>query len=90
LLHTLLQEFARFTVPAGGINFGTLLTFNLTTPFVYSVANGDLLLEVDVTNQDNIANGNGYNWADEAGVQVDRAYCLDVTGCAALTWVRWS
>ena len=71
------------TIPAGGVNYGTLLTFALTTPFAYNPATADLLLEVDVTNQDNVANnpGIGYNWADYTGTQVARAYCLDVTNC---------
>lgn len=72
-----------FPIPAGGINFGTLLTFNLTTPFAYNPATADLLLEVDVINQDNVANtgANGYNWADFTGVQVARAFCLNNIGC---------
>jgi hypothetical protein len=46
----------------------------------------DLLLEVDVTNQDNVANGsgNGYNWADFTGIQVARAYCLTNVGCLVM------
>ena len=77
-----------FTIPAGGMNFGTLLTFNLTTPFAYNPATADLLLEVDVTNQDNVPNdgvANGYNWADFTGTQVARAYCLTNIGCTAGT-----
>ena len=72
-----------FTVPAGGINFGTLLTFNLSTPFAYNPSTADLLLEVDVTNQDDVQNNgtNGYNWADKTGTQVTRAYCVTNIGC---------
>ena len=72
-----------FTIPAGGINFGTLLTFNLSTPFAYNPATADLLLEVDVTNQDNVPDtgANGFNWADYTGVQVDRAYCVTNISC---------
>jgi hypothetical protein len=64
-----------------------LLTFNLNTPFAYNPATGDLLLEVDVTNQDNVANtgANGYNCADFTGTQVDRAYCLTNVGCVGGT-----
>jgi hypothetical protein len=74
-----------FTIPAGGINFGTLLTFNLTTPFAYNPATADLLLEVDVANQDNVAagSGNGYNWAENPVMQVARAFCLTNGGCFA-------
>lgn len=70
-------------VPAGGVNFGTILTFHLTTPFTYNPGSGDLILEVDVTNQDNVPNNgaNGYNWADYTGSQVVRAYCLTNVGC---------
>ena len=71
-----------FTIPAGGINFGTLLRFDLTTPFAYNPATADLLLEVDVSNQDNVPNtgANGYNWSDLTGVQVARAFCLNSFG----------
>jgi len=72
-----------FTIPAGGTNFGTLLTFNLSTPFAYNPATADLLLEVDVTNQDIVPNSgtNGYNWADLTGTEVTRAYCATNIGC---------
>jgi hypothetical protein len=71
------------TIPAGGVNFGTLLTFALATSFAYNPATADLLLEVDVTNQDNVPNtsANGYNWADFTGTQVERAYCPTNIGC---------
>ena len=70
------------TVPAGGINFGAFFAFSSFTPFTYNPANGDLILEVIVSNQDNVPNGsgNGYNWADYTGAQVTRAYCLDSNG----------
>lgn len=76
-----------FTVPAGGTNFGTLLTFALSTPFAYNPGTGDLLMEVDVTNQDAVSNGsgNGYNWADYTGTNVVRAYCETNVGCVGAT-----
>ena len=71
------------TIPAGGVNFGTVLTLSGFSPFTYNPANGDLLLEIVVDNQDNVPNGsgNGYNWADYTGSQVARAYCLDSGSC---------
>jgi hypothetical protein len=49
------------------------------TPFVYSSVNGNLLLNILVTNQANIPNGfgNGYNDADVSGLQTSRAYQVD-------------
>jgi hypothetical protein len=71
------------TVPVGGVNFGTTLTLSGFSPFNYNPANGDLLLEIVVNNQDNVPNtgANGYNWADYTGTQVARAYCLDSGSC---------
>ncbi len=71
------------TVPAGGVTYGPTLTLSGFQPFTYNPANGDLLLEIIVNNQDNVPNGtgNGYNWADYTGSQVARAYCLDSGGC---------
>jgi len=75
------------TIPAGGVNFGTLLTFNLSTPFAYNPATDDLLLEVDVTNQDDVPNTGttGFNWADFTGTQVTRAFCRSNDGCMSGT-----
>ena len=63
-------------IPAGGVDFGSTLTFSSLTPFTYDPSQGDLLLEILVTNQDNVANGtgNGYNLADYTGTDVTRAY----------------
>lgn len=80
-------------IPAGGEDFGSTLTASTLTPFTYNPADGDLLLEIVVTNQDNVPNGedNGYNWADYTGAQVTRAYNLgndseypDYSGTGAL------
>ncbi|MGD0202178.1 MAG: PEP-CTERM sorting domain-containing protein [Bryobacteraceae bacterium] len=65
-------------------NLGGLLgdfTINGTTSFTYDPINGPLLLEVVVTDQALVANGNGngYNWADEIGVVTDRAYYVPNT-----------
>jgi len=70
-------------IPAGGENFGTTLTFSGFSPFVYNPADGDLLLEIVASNQDNVPDtgSNGYNWADYTGVQVNDAYCLTNVGC---------
>lgn len=73
--------FASLTVPSGGQNFGSILTFT-GTPFYYDPSLGDLLLTVLVTNQDNVPNGNGagpngYNAADYTGTDVVRAFNFD-------------
>jgi hypothetical protein len=75
------------SIPAGGINFGTTLTLTLGTPFTYDPANGDLILEIVVDTQDNVANtgSNGYNWADYTGIDTTRAYCLTNIGCFSAT-----
>lgn len=48
------------------------------TPFSYNPANGNLLVNIVVTNQDNVPNGtgNGYNEADDSGSMESRAYML--------------
>jgi len=67
---------ATFTIPAGGINFGSDLNFYGFTPFTYDPANGDLLLEIYVTNQDHVPNTglNGYNAADLNTTEITRAF----------------
>jgi hypothetical protein len=54
-------------------------TFTITgAPFTYNPANGNLLMEVAVSNQDNVPNGagNGYFWADYTGTQTQRSYAF--------------
>ncbi len=72
-------------IPAGGINDNPSFTFSSFTPFNYNPANGDLLLEVLVSNQDNVLNGtgNGYNTADGTGTVTSRAYCVEGSACSA-------
>jgi hypothetical protein len=62
-------EVLSLTVPSGGESFGTSFTFTNSTDFNYNPSNGNLLLEVIVSNQDNVANfsGNSYNDADDTG-----------------------
>jgi hypothetical protein len=74
-------NFDDFTVTTGGTNFGSNLVITGTTPFTYDPTNGDLLLTVVVTNQDNVPNGsgNGYMFADYTGTNVLRSY-YDITG----------
>jgi hypothetical protein len=52
------------------------------TPYSYNPASGNLVMEVVVTNQDNVPNGsgNGYFWADYTGAVVSRTYNLGGTG----------
>jgi hypothetical protein len=67
------------TIPAGGISFGASYTFTNTSPFDYNPANGNLLLQVAVSNQDNVFNGDGnsFNDADENGLLTSRAYAFN-------------
>jgi hypothetical protein len=72
-------------IPAGGTNYGAILTLSGFTPFTYDPSLGDLLLEIVVTDQDNVPNGsgNGYNESDDAGAETSRAYCITGSGCVA-------
>lgn len=67
------------TIPAGGVSFGTSQTFTNTSPFDYNPANGNLLLQVAVSNQDNVPNGSGNSYvdADGTGALTSRAYSLN-------------
>ena len=62
-------------------------TVALTTPFGYSPAEGNLLLDVVVTNQDNVPNNgnNGYNDSDETGTSTTRAFVVTGMGPAVET-----
>ncbi|MGZ4787056.1 MAG: PEP-CTERM sorting domain-containing protein [Terriglobales bacterium] len=73
------------TIPVGGINDDPTLTASGFSPFLYDPSFGDLILEIIVSNQDNVPNGsgNGYNEADYTGVDTVRAYCLTNVGCFA-------
>jgi hypothetical protein len=57
-----------------------LLTFSTLAPFTYDPTQGDLLLEILVTNQGssgtvgNPNSGVGYNWSDNTGTDVSRAF----------------
>ena len=53
------------------------------TPFTYDPSLGNLLLEIDVTNQANVPNGsgNGFFEADETGLSTSRVWCLKATNC---------
>jgi hypothetical protein len=64
------------TIASGGVPFGTSYTFVNTTAFVYDPAAGNLLLNIQVSDQDNVPNGSGnsYNDADYSGAQTSRAY----------------
>jgi hypothetical protein len=68
-----------FTVPAGGISFGTSFTFDNTTDFSYNPLNGNLLLDIQVTNQDLVPNGSGNSYvdADNTGSVTSRAYAFE-------------
>jgi hypothetical protein len=78
---------ASVTVPPGGINDdpGITLTLDKAQQFTYDPTQGNLLLEIVVTNQDNVPNGsgNGYDEADLTGLVTSRAYCVANQGCVA-------
>jgi PEP-CTERM motif len=71
----------------GGFNSGPVLTLTLGSGFTYNPGLGDLILEIVVSNQDNVPNGtgNGYNWADYTAADTTRAYCLTDNGCFGAT-----
>ena len=66
------------TIPAGGVSFGTSYTFTNTSPFSYDPVNGNLLLQVAVSNQDNVPNGSGNSYVDSdgTGMLTSRAYAF--------------
>jgi len=81
-----------------GGNFTNSFTITDTTAFNYNPANGNLLLEVIASNQQNVpgegtkgkyvppnGTGNGYNEADYTGTDTQRAYCLTNFGCVGST-----
>jgi len=72
------------TVPTGGVTYGPVLTLTGVN-FTYDPGQGDLILEIIVSNQDNVPNftGNGYNEADYTGTDTVRDYCFlgANTGC---------
>ena len=73
------------TIPAGGVPFGSSYTFINTTPFTYDPTIGNLLLDITVTNQDDVpaGSGNAYNDTDSSGTATSRA--VAVTGVARFT-----
>jgi hypothetical protein len=79
------QMIGSFVVPTGGSFYGPSFTFSFL-PFNYNPAQGDLLLEILVSNQDNVRDlsGNGYNQSDDTGIATSRAYCIkngQLEGC---------
>jgi hypothetical protein len=71
------QMIGSFVVPTGGLFYGPSFTFSFLA-FNYNPLQGDLLLEILVSNQDNVRNlsGNGYNQSDDTGIATSRAYCI--------------
>ena len=69
------------------VDCNPMCTFNLTTPFTYNPANGDLLFEVIATNQAIFSNGsgNGYLEADDTGTVTARTWCLAAQDCTSAT-----
>lgn len=80
-------EVLSITIPTGGVLFGSAYTFNNTTDFTYDPTQGNLLLDVAVSNQDNVPNCNGtpvgcvdphnsFTDADDTGLVTSRAVHL--------------
>lgn len=75
-------------VPAGGEAYGLVLTLSGIS-FTYDPSLGNLLFEVVVTDQDNVANTGlggltGYNQSDNTGTVTSRAFCITgPLGCFA-------
>ena len=74
-----------FIIPSGGISDDPAMTFflNSVEQFTYDPTLGNLLLEIVVTNQDNVPNGLGVgaNGADDTGIVTSRAYCVTGSAC---------
>jgi hypothetical protein len=64
------------TIPSGGVPFGTSRTFTNTTDFAYDPSSGNLLLDIQVSNQDNVPTSNSSNDADGTGNNTSRAYAI--------------
>jgi hypothetical protein len=75
-----------FSGNLGGMDSNPSITIN-GTPFTYNPLNGNLLMAVIVTNQDNVPNGsgNGYLEADDTGAVMSRAYLLGPGNTGATT-----
>jgi hypothetical protein len=71
-------EVLSVTIPVGGVLFGTSYTFNDTANFNYDPHRGNLLLDIVVSNQDNVPNftGNSYTDSDDTGSAAGRAYFI--------------
>lgn len=72
-------EVASITIPAGGTSFGTSYTFDNTTDFTYDPSKGNLLLDISVTDQDEVFSdtpGISFVDADDTGSVTSRAYQL--------------
>jgi hypothetical protein len=73
--------FATFVVSSHNVDSNP--SFTITGgPFTYDPSKGNLLIDLVVTNQDNVPNGsgNGYNEADDTGTQTSRLYAFDGNG----------
>lgn len=68
-----------FTVPSGGVSFGQSYTINNSTGFMFDPSQGNLLLDIFASNQDNVPNGSGnsYSNADHSGDYTSRAYAFN-------------
>jgi hypothetical protein len=79
-------DIGSFTIPAGGISDDPSFAFSFSAQqFTYDPSLGNLLLEIVVTNQDNVPNGNdnGANEADDTHTVTGRAFCVTNDSCTA-------
>ena len=80
------ETFREVTVSSAQ-SIGNYLSFS-GTPYTFDpLTEGNLVMEVVVTNQDNVCNGcgNGYLWADYTGSLITRAYEIGGQGPAPYT-----
>lgn len=72
-----------FSGDLAGSSFPSFTIFG--TPFLYDPSLGNLLLNIVVTNQDDVPNGsgNGFNQADHTGALMSRAYNIPGLGNGA-------
>jgi hypothetical protein len=80
------NESSSLTLKFSGDLGGQSGDFTIDPPsFDYDNSLGNLLLDIVVSNQENVPNGsgNGYNQADHSGTQTSRAYCITGQGCTS-------
>ena len=72
-------------IPAGGTNYGAILTLSGFTPFTYDPSSGRPIARDCRHRSGQRAEWirNGYNESDDTGAETSRAYCITGSGCVA-------